>query len=183
MSRGGLVEVQVQGLTGSQKKPRWVLIRWQASCKWSELGFFNGHWRLVRSSPCWWHPGITVRPSRASAYVIFWSTGRRPGRLGNLSHELLPGFWRSVENGGLRTRMLPLFKGQRSRTSGPSGCFMSDSRGKNSHETVAIFSGGFRTLGRKHRAVLDFRGRDRWLILGNKSIDVTFFRQDSASRR
>jgi len=50
MTRGGLVKVQVQGLTGSQKKPRWVLIRWQAPCNWSELGAFNGHRRLVRSS-------------------------------------------------------------------------------------------------------------------------------------
>jgi len=78
MTRGGLVKVQVQGLTGSQKKPRWVLIRWQAPCNWSELGAFNGHRRLVRSSLGWWDTGITVRPSRASAYVISWSSGRMP---------------------------------------------------------------------------------------------------------
>ncbi len=71
--------------------------------------------------------------------------------------------------------MLPLIKGQSSWISGPSGFFLSDSEGKNPDSTVAIFSGGFRTLGRKHRAVLDFRGRDRWLIDGNQSIDVTFF--------
>src|SRR5271157_1919538 len=76
---------------------------------------------------------------------------------------------------GLRTRVLPFFKRQRSWTSCPSGCFISDSRGKNSQEIVAIFSRGFRTLGRKHRALLDSRGRDRWLIHGNQSIDVTFF--------
>jgi len=82
MSRGGLGKVQVQGLTASQKNPRWVLIRWQAPCNWPELGSFNGHRRLVRAALCWWHPGITIRPSRASAYVISWSAGRRPGRLG-----------------------------------------------------------------------------------------------------
>jgi len=39
--------------------------------------------------------------------LVNWTQARR---LGNLSHELLPGFWRFVENGGLRTRMLLLFK-------------------------------------------------------------------------
>jgi len=79
MSRRGLVNVEAPGLTDFQKKPRWVLIRWQAPCNWSELGVFIGHRRLVRLSPSWWHPGITVRPSRASAYVISCSSGRMPG--------------------------------------------------------------------------------------------------------
>jgi len=57
----------------------------------------------------------------------------------------------------------------------PSGFFSRDSEGKNPDSTVAIFFRGSRALGRKHRAVLDFRGRDRWLINGNQSIDVTFF--------
>jgi len=52
---------------------------------------------------------------------------------------------------------------------------MSDSEGKNHDSTVATFSRGSRALGRKHQALLDFRGRDRWLIHGNQSIDVTFF--------
>jgi len=110
MTRGGLVKVQVQGLTGSQKKPRWVLIRWQAPCNWSELGSFNGHRRLVRAALCWWHPGITVRPSRASAYMISWSAGRRLGRLGNLSLEFLPGFWRSVENEWIANQGAAIFQ-------------------------------------------------------------------------
>jgi len=59
--------------------------------------------------------------------------------------------------------------------SGPSGFFLSDSEGKNPDSTVATFFKGFRTLGRKHQALLDFRGRDRWLIDGNQSIDVTIF--------
>jgi len=79
MSRRGLVNVEAPGLTDFQKKPRWVLIRWQAPCNWPELGLFNGHQRPVRLSPSWWHPGITVRPSRASAYVISRSSGRMPG--------------------------------------------------------------------------------------------------------
>jgi len=40
---------------------------------------------------------------------------------------------------------------------------MSDSEGKNPDSTVAIFFRGSRALGRKHQALLDFRGRDRWL--------------------
>ena len=52
---------------------------------------------------------------------------------------------------------------------------VSDSEGKNPDSTVAMFFRGFRALGRKHQALLDFRGRDRWLIDGNQSIDVTFF--------
>jgi len=74
-------------------------------------------------------------------------------------------------------------KGQSSWISGPSGFFMSDSEGKNPDSTVAIFFRGSRALGWKHHALLDFRGRDRWLIHGNQSIDVTvFFRQDSTSQ-
>ena len=60
---------------------------------------------------------------------------------------------------------------------------MSDSEGKNPDSTVAISFRGSRALGWKHQALLDFRGRDRWLIHGNQSIDVTvFFRQDSTSQ-
>ena len=52
---------------------------------------------------------------------------------------------------------------------------MSDSEGKNRDSTVAISFRGSRAIGRKHQALLDFRGRDRWLIHGNQFIDVTFF--------
>jgi len=38
-----------------------------------------------------------------------------------------------------------------------------------------MFFRGSRALGGKHQALLDFRGRDRWLIDGNQSIDVTLF--------
>jgi len=82
MSREGVVNVESPGLTEFEKKRRWVLIRWQAPCNWSELGLFNCHRRPVRLSPSWWHPGITVRPSRALAQVIPWRFGRMLGRLG-----------------------------------------------------------------------------------------------------
>jgi len=36
---------------------------------------------------------------------VVWTYARR---LGNLFDEMLPGFWRFAENGGLRNRMLPL---------------------------------------------------------------------------
>ncbi len=73
--------------------------------------------------------------------------------------------------------MLPLSGGQSPWTSGPSGFFLSDSEGKNPDSTVAMFFRGSRALGGKHQALLDFRGRDRWLIDGNQSIDVNIFSQ------